>query len=83
MSDIFRLAGIITWVISLMGTIYLLGYWKGGVDAFIRQAQECNNKYPPAELGLQVKTFWQIYSVEALRQKPELTEGQGTTIMGG
>jgi hypothetical protein len=74
MNNITDLILCISSAASLIGIIYLAGYWKGQVDAFMRQTKECNDKYPPAEMGLQVRTLWDIYGVEALRKRPDLAE---------
>ena len=74
MTDILNLIGAITGVISLLGIIYIAGYWKGGVDAFMRQSKECQDKYPLAELSLMVKTLWDVYGLEAMSKRPDLAE---------
>ena len=74
MNEILNLIGAITGVISLLGIIYIAGYWKGGVDAFMRQTKECQDKYPLAELNVMVKTLWDVYGLEAMSKRPDLAE---------
>ncbi len=74
MTEILNLIGVITGIISLLGIIYIAGYWKGGVDAFMRQTRECQDKYPVAELSLMVKTLWDVYGLEAMSKRPDLAE---------
>lgn len=68
----FDIAVVISSLISLAGFVYLAGYWKGKVDSFMKTSQDCDSKYPPAEIGLQVKTLWDVYGLEALRGRPDL-----------
>ena len=74
MNEILNLIGAITGVISLLGIIYIAGYWKGVVDAFMRQTKECQDKYPAAELSLMVKSLWDVYGLEAMSKRPDLAE---------
>lgn len=68
----FDIAVGISCLFTLIMVFYLSIYWKSQVDSYIRQSKECDSKYPPLEIGLQVKTLWEIYGVEALRNKPDL-----------
>ena len=71
---IASIIGSITGVISLLGIIYLIAYWKGGIDTWKRAHEEEHRKYPPAEIAMMCKTLWDIYVVDALRTRPDLAE---------
>lgn len=72
MTLVFDVAIGITSAISLIGFIYLLAYWKGRVDSFMSLACVREDKYPIAEIAVQVKTLWEVYGVRALVSKPDL-----------
>jgi hypothetical protein len=66
--------GTITGLVSLAGIIYLIGYWKGGIDTWRKSHEEEHKKYPASEIALMCKTMWDIYVVDALRKHPELAQ---------
>lgn len=72
--DVASIIGVISGCLSLVGIVYLLGYWKGQVDSKLREMQQMMTAYPPAELSLMTKTLWDIYVVDALRARPDLAE---------
>lgn len=74
MADIVTVVGAISGAISLVGIVYMLGYWKGQVDSKLRDMQQMMTAYPPAELSLMTKTLWDIYVIDALRARPDLAE---------
>ena len=74
MEHIAAIIGSITGVLSLLGIVYMLGHWKGQVDTKLRELTDTMNQYPPAETALMVKTLWDIYVVDALRARHELSE---------
>lgn len=68
--DIASIIGAVTGCLSLAGIIYLVGYLKGTIDTKVK----CLEQYPPAETALMAKTMWDIYVVDALRQRPDLAQ---------
>jgi hypothetical protein len=68
--------GCITGVASLFGIVWLLAYWKGGIDAWRKAHEEEHRKYPAGELALMVKTMWDIYVVGPLHDRPDLATHQ-------
>lgn len=74
MENIASIIGAVSGLISLIGIIYLVGYWKGGVDSRLKAHEDQLRKYPPGETALMCKTMWDIYVVDALRQHPELAQ---------
>jgi len=72
LQQIASIIGAISGLVSLIGIIYLVGYWKGGVDTRLKAHDDQLCKYPPGEIALMCKTMWEIYIVEALRQRPDL-----------
>jgi len=74
LEQIFSIAGSISGILSLAGIIYLVGYWKGGVDNKLKGLCTSLDKYPPGEIALMCKTMWDIYVVDALRAHPELAQ---------
>lgn len=71
---IIELTGAISGVISLLGVIYLLGYWKGKVDITLENLRRAIEQYPPAESAVMIKTLWDIYVIDALHQRPDLVD---------
>ncbi|MBA7692441.1 hypothetical protein ES703_101008 [subsurface metagenome] len=71
---IVEIVGVISGFLSLIGIIYMLGYWKGQVDSKLRDIQQILRAYPLAELSLMTKTLWDIYVVDALSSRPDLAE---------
>jgi len=74
MENIASIIGAVSGLISLVGIIYLVGYWKGGIDSRMKAHEDQLSKYPPGETALMCKTMWDIYVVDALRQHPELAQ---------
>lgn len=74
MEAIASIIGAISGLLSLVGIIYLVGYWKGGVDNQLKGHHDQLSKYPLSEIALMSKTMWDIYVVDALRQHPELAQ---------
>ncbi len=74
--DLFAIIGAVSGVISIVGLVYLLGVWKGGVDSKLKDIARLLSQYPPSETALMTKTLWDIYVVDALRNRPDLAEHQ-------
>lgn len=72
--DIFAIIGSVSGLISIVGLVYLLGVWKGSVDSKLRDITQQISQYPPGETSLMAKTLWDIYVVDALRNRPDLAE---------
>lgn len=72
--EVASIIGVISGCLSLVGIIYMLGYWKGQVDSKLRDMQQVMTAYPLVELSLMTKTLWDIYVVDALRSRPDLAE---------
>jgi hypothetical protein len=76
LADIERIVGIAAGLLSLAGFIYIVAFWKGGLDNWRKSVQEEREKYPPGETCLMVKTMWDIYVVGALKDRPDLATHQ-------
>ena len=74
MDNLPAIIGAISGVASLLGIIYMLGYWKGRVDNQLRSIQSDMAQHPLAEVSLMAKTLWGIYVIDALRTRPDLAE---------
>ncbi len=74
MQELGAIAGVASLVVTLATAIYLIGVWKGGVDNKVKRLCEDNQKYPPGETALMCKTMWDIYVVDALRERPDLAQ---------
>lgn len=74
--DITAIIGAVSGVISMLTLVYLLGVWKGGVDSKLKDIARLLSQYPPSETALMAKTLWEIYVVDALRNRPDLAEHQ-------
>jgi len=74
--DLAAIIGAVSGVASILGLAYLLGVWKGGVDSKLRDITRLLSQYPPPETALMTKTLWDIYVVDALRNRPDLAEHQ-------
>lgn len=74
MEHVASIIGAVSGLLSLAGVIYLVGYWKGGIDTWRKAHEEEHKKYPPGEIAIMCKTLWDIYVVDALRQHPELAQ---------
>lgn len=74
--DLVAIIGAVSGVVSIFGLAYLLGIWKGGVDSKLKDITELLSQYPPSETALMTKTLWDIYVVDALRNRPDLAERQ-------
>ncbi|GAH80246.1 unnamed protein product, partial [marine sediment metagenome] len=74
MQDIFAIIGAVSGVVSLLTIIYLVGIWKGRVDTQLGSISQSLQKYPPEETALMAKTLWDIYVVDALRNRPDLAQ---------
>lgn len=72
MENIAAIIGSISGLASLLGIVYMLGWWKGKVDTKLRDLTDMMSQYPPAETALMAKTLWNIYVVDALRASPDL-----------
>ena len=72
--DLAAIIGAVSGVISIFGLAYLLGIWKGGVDSKLKDITRLLSQYPPSETALMTKTLWDIYVVDALRNRPDLAE---------
>lgn len=74
--DLAAIIGAVSGVASILGLAYLLGIWKGGVDSKLKDITQLLSQYPPSETALMTKTLWDIYVVDALRNRPDLAEHQ-------
>jgi len=74
MENLPAIIGAISGVASLLGILYMLGYWKGRVDNQLRSIQSDLAQHPLAEVSLMTKTLWNIYVIDALRGRPDLAE---------
>ena len=74
MELIFGIIGAASGVVSLAAIIYFLGVWRGQVDKDRAYFSDCLKLYPPGEMWTMVKTLWDIYVVDALRNRPDLAE---------
>lgn len=74
MSDVGPIVGTVAGLLSLAGTIYLIGYWKGKVDQRLDRICGDMEKFPPQVTAIQVKTLWDFYVVDALRSRPDLAQ---------
>ncbi len=72
LTEVASLIGAITGTISIIGFIFLIGYWKGGVDAALREWKKCQELYPPAQIMMMLKTLWDAYIVDPLKARPDL-----------
>jgi len=72
--EIASVIGAVTGIASLLGIVYMLGRWKGQIDTRLKECQDKLTQYPPAETALMAKTLWEIYVVDALRNRPDLAE---------
>lgn len=61
-------------IITFVGIVYGVVYWKATVDATLRRCKNCQDNYPPEETHRMVKTLWDIYVVGALQNKPDLAQ---------
>ena len=76
--ELAAIIGAVSGVISILCIVYLLGVWKGGVDSKLKDQAQLLSQYPPSETALMTKTLWEIYVVDALRNRPDLAEHQST-----
>jgi len=74
--DLAATIGAITGIISLLGVVYLLGVWKGGVDSKLKDIAQRLSQHPPEETGRMINTLWNIYVVDALRNRTDIAEHQ-------
>jgi len=72
--DITSIVGTISGILSLITLIYLIAIWKGKVDNQLGSISQSMQKYPPEETSLMAKTLWDIYVVDALRNRSDLAE---------
>lgn len=79
--DIASIVGAVTGTLSLAGVVYMAGYWKGQVDTDRKDWKDAISQYPPAETHKMVQTLWDIYVIDALRNRPDLANhGSGYNI---
>jgi hypothetical protein len=76
LEEVAAIIGCVTGVLSLAGVVYLIGYWKGGIDTWKKSHEEEHKKYPPSETALMCKTMWDIFIVAALKDRPDLATHQ-------
>jgi len=72
MDTVFSVIGAITGLVSLIGLVYQLGYRNANVDGKIEKMEKTLEKWNLGEIGTQVKTLWDIYVLDALRNRPDL-----------
>lgn len=72
-SDIASIIGATTGVLSLCSIIYLVGVWKGGIDSFKKEIEEDWKKYPPSEQHRMLQTLWEVYILDPLHKRTDLT----------
>lgn len=66
--------GAVSGVISLAGVIWLVAYWKGGMDTWRRNVSHDIEQYPLGELWRMTNTMWDIYVVGQLSNRPDLAD---------
>jgi hypothetical protein len=66
------IVGAITGTISLFIVIWGLAVWKGAIETKVKALDDCQEKYPPAELSVMVKTLWDVYIIGGLQNRPDL-----------
>lgn len=74
MEGITSIIGAITGIVSLLTILYLAVMWKSSVDKDRSYFRDSLKNYPPAEMWTMVKTLWDIYVLDALRNRPDLAE---------
>lgn len=74
MENIAAIIGAISGVASLLTIVYLVGFWKGKIEAKLGNVCQSMQKYPLEETAIMTKTLWEIYVVDALRNRPDLAE---------
>ncbi|MBA7601839.1 hypothetical protein ES703_08923 [subsurface metagenome] len=74
MENIAAIIGAVSGIASLIAIVYLVGFWKGKVDTQLGSISQSMQKYPLEETALMTKTLWDIYVVDALRNRPDLAE---------
>jgi len=72
--DLAAIIGAISGVISIIGLVYLLGVWRGGVDSTLKDIVQRLSQYPPEETGRMINTLWEVYVLDPLRNRPDLAE---------
>lgn len=74
MENIPAIIGAVSGVVSLLTIVYLVGFWKGKIEAQLGNIVQSMQKYPPEETAVMTKTLYDIYVVDALRKRPDLAE---------
>jgi len=74
MENIAAIIGAVTGIVSLLTIVYLVGFWKGKIEAQLGNVCQSMQKYPLEETAVMTKTLWDIYVVDALRNRPDLAE---------
>lgn len=74
MEAIASIIGAISGCISLLGIVYFFAVWRGKVDSQLKDFGHLLEAYPPAEMWTMVKTLWDIYVLDALRNRPDLAD---------
>lgn len=72
--DVATIIGSVTGIVSLLGIIYMIGWWKGQVDSKLRNIEQQFTAYPLPELAMMTKTLWNVYVINALGGRPDLAE---------
>lgn len=70
MDDFIQILSIVSGTVSLAGVIYLLGHWKGQIDA----KTKILDQYSISDLALMIKTLWDVYVMDVLHQRPDLIQ---------
>jgi len=74
MQEIAAIIGAVSGIVSLLAIIYMVGIWKGKIDTQLGNICRSLQKYPLEETAVMTKTLWDIYVVDALRDRPDLAE---------
>lgn len=74
MENLLLIINIVVGILSLAGVLYIIGYWKGGIDAWKKAHEEEHSRYALSEMFLMCKTMWDIVVVDALHRRPDLAD---------
>lgn len=66
--------GAITGIVSLVVIGVKLIFGQGETDAFIKELKADREKYPPAEQHRMIQTLWDVYVLDPLHQRTDLSE---------
>ncbi len=73
-ATIFAIVGAVSGIVSLLGIAYMIGLWRGRVETRVESLESQIREHPLAEIAMMVHTLWDIYVLDALRDRPDLVE---------